>query len=1044
MTGKNSITGNSKYKMPGRIAIGMPYKSIGDQIASDNWNSNQTDRDTQLFVNSSIEKTLNSFKNSATENIKLNYMTTLRGVTIPKYENLTLQTTYNQILNISHEDMATFDYVVIDESHTLSDGLNYRADVIAKLINYLIEFVAKKRKSKTKIIFMTGTPNVEALVIEELMEKQSIKNLFQIIKVDKKYKKKPKMYLTHLDTVDARIRKDTVIAEINKYYKQGRKVVQIFNNKEKMDEYRRDIHAKISQDIKVGLFYSGSKGECTENILSGKLGDFDVVLATTYFMNGININLDNITKEDISIEGTSKQKYALVIDLGNMHTKVSALDAIQTMNRFRNRLCSSTVFLPKIFKPDQKNTSRKFDLKNTGKVLLGINSHNCHLLSTNKYKKAKVLKEVTKKEKIHFLDEVRKDPSKVTKAMIEKRIQQSKDEDAVINSIEKKTCVYKDWFCSLDGYHYMANDAGVLSIIKHTDVSEPLKDISKEHLALENKVIKNFLDNDKALRYLENHLDPSKRIFVKASGIIKDPLSSQISNFEADSYKNDKLEVRGDFHVSHERVIDKLISYHLKLSYWYGVDKAIEILRLLINEDADFVPFKAPSYLKSITNYVSPFFYLTKDKYLKGINYLRTVEYLSQKNIGILKEVSSTSVSFTFINDKIVPQLKNTWAQQQFNKISFGIEKDKSVVLKDQLKEQFSDEEMIREQDLEDLEDQLNKLTIYSPMKIRKNGQVKSHERIIIPRILRSDKLLSGMEFLEGDFPAPEYSDLLDSNNEFENFTNKILKRLDDYMSPTLIKAHPHLENIYISLKMKLNNRNIQVASEFIEGILNNPKKNKLPEVSDALSALKKELKELNRFLLSAFKTSEHLTYKNICDHKVMPFIEGNFFCNKDFVLESLDKKFSPNNSNIKMTNVYDSLFEHTDLFTKAKKIRVRTETGRKIIDILSNKPSKVTKPAYVVFNEKGNIIYANFDCKATCTFLCKYAFDNERFKMKDGSVPVKNFNKGIYNPDTFKRDYYANSSISRTVSNYVIKIYDINIKQYAIYVKPVKHKKAS
>lgn len=63
---------------------------------------------------------------------------------------------------------------------------------------------------------------------------------------------------------------------------------------------------------------------------------------------------------------------------------------------------------------------------------------------------------------------------------------------------------------------------------------------------------------------------------------------------------------------------------------------------------------------------------------------------------------------------------------------------------------------------------------------------------------------------------------------------------------------------------------------------------------------------------------------------------------------------------------------------------------------------------------------------------------------MKDGSVPVKNFNKGIYNPDTFKRDYYANSSKSRTVSNYVIKIYDINIKQYAIYVKTVKHKKAS
>ncbi|MCG1034841.1 DEAD/DEAH box helicase family protein [Polaribacter sargassicola] len=1046
MTGKNSITGNPKYKMPGRIAIGMPYKSIGDQIASDAWNNKQTEGNSQLFVNSTIEKTLNSFKSSNEESIKLNYSKTLNGFQIPENKNLTLQTTYNQILNISHEDMATFDYVVIDECHTLSDGLSYRAEVIARLMNYLIEFVAKKRKSKTKIIFMTGTPNVETLVIPELMEKQSIKDLFQIIKIDKEYKKTPVMYLTHLDTVDVKIRKDTVITEIKKYLKKGRKVVQIFNNKEKMDEYRRELQTKISADIKIGLFYSGSEGHCTENILSGKFGDYDIVLATIYFINGININLDNITNEEHSNGGTSTQQYAVIIDLGNIHTKVSALDAIQTINRFRNRLCYSTVFLPKIFKPNLNDTSKKFDLRNTGKVLLGINRYNHHLLSANKDRTAILFEEATQKQKIHYLDEIRKSPSEITKEMIEKRMKQSKDETTVINSIDKQKSIYEDWFYSMDGYHYMAEDAGIASIIKHIHVSEPLKDISKEHLDLENKVIQNFLDDDKALFYLEGQLEPDKRILVKASGTIKDPLSNEVSNFIVDKYKNDKYEIQGDFHTSHERALNKLIRYHLKLSYYYGADEAIEILRFLIREDTNFAPFKTPSYLKSIANYVNSFSYLTNDKYLKQINYLRALDYLSQKNIGIIKEVFSTYISFTFINDKVVASLKEMWAKQQFDKTKNGIENNKliqSTTSKDELKEEFSDEELIKEVDLEDLEDLLNKLTIYSPMKKDKTGEVKSHERIIIPRILRSDKFLSEMKFLECDSVTPEYSDQRDSDIEFKNFTDKILKRLDDHMTPTIRMNHVNLENVYNSLKVKLKKRDVQVTSEYIEGILNDPKKNKIPELSRILNALKKDLKELDRFLLSAFKTAEYLTYKNINDLKIMPFIEQTFFCDKDFKLESLLNKFSTGLINFNITDIYDSLSKESDKYIKKDKIKIRTKTGREVIDFNNSTPSNITTTAHIISDIKGNIMYANFDQLATCKFLCDYAFKNERFKMIDGSIPVKNLNKGIYNPNTFKKDYFTSSSESRSLSNYIITTHDLNIKEYGSYVKTSEFKKA-
>ena len=502
------------------------------------------------------------------------------------------------------------------------------------------------------------------------------------------------------------------------------------------------------------------------------------------------------------------------------------------------------------------------------------------------------------------------------------------------------------------------------------------------------------------------------------------------------AHLNNKYTVEGDFHVSHERALDKLIKYHLRLSYWYGKEKAIEILRFLINDEVDYALIKAPSYLKSITNYCSPFSYLTKSKYLKGINYLRVLDYLSDKNIGIIKEVTTTSISYTFINNELVMLLKNMWAKQQFDKISYGIDNDKSVILKDQLKNKFSNQELINEEDLLDLEDQLSKLTSYRPMRINKNNEVRSHERITIPRILRSDKFISGMEFLEVDHIAPEYSDLSDSNIEFKNFTEKVLKRLNDHMDPSLRLTNVHLDTYYISLKEKLKKKDIQAMTEYIEGILNDPTKNILPQVSIILNALKKDLKELDHFLLTAFKTAEHLTHKNIHKHKTMPFIEQTFFCNKDFKLETLDDKFSPDLVNLKITDVYDAISTHSDLFTKTKKIKVRTEEGREIIDILSSKPSKFTKSAYVIIDEKGSIIYANFDQLATCTFLCNYAFTNERFKMKDGSIPVKTYKKGIYNPKTFIKDYYANSSISKTVSNYIIKFYDVNVKEYVTYVK--------
>ena len=186
MTGKNSITGNHKYKMPGRILLCSPYTSIINQAVYDTWHSN--DKGPKLFSHSNIENFIESLKNSDDETIPFNYEKTLKGKDLPKEEELVVFTTYNQILNITFEELATLEYIVIDESHSLSDGLGYRADIIAEVIHYLIEFIRRKAKAKTKIIFMSGTPNVETHVVQDLLQEYKLDHLYQRVIVNKKYK----------------------------------------------------------------------------------------------------------------------------------------------------------------------------------------------------------------------------------------------------------------------------------------------------------------------------------------------------------------------------------------------------------------------------------------------------------------------------------------------------------------------------------------------------------------------------------------------------------------------------------------------------------------------------------------------------------------------------------------------------------------------------------------------------------------------------------------------------------------------------------------
>jgi hypothetical protein len=100
-------------------------------------------------------------------------------------------------------------------------------------------------------------------------------------------------------------------------------------------------------------------------------------------------------------------------------------------------------------------------------------------------------------------------------------------------------------------------------------------------------------------------------------------------------------------------------------------------------------------------------------------------------------------------------------------------------------------------------------------------------------------------------------------------------------------------------------------------------------------------------------------------------------------------------------------------------------------------------KDCFIVLDKNSDIIFSSFSCSKAINFLCLYGSKpkNEGFIMKDGSMPKREFNKGAYNSNTFRRDYYNNSNNGKTLANYSIKTYPVNVKDYVDCVKSLRTK---
>jgi hypothetical protein len=1021
MTGKNSIAGHPEYKMKGRNLILSPFQSICNQAAKSAWN--EQNRPDQLFVHSKMHDVIKSFKNNDEETLKINYETTLKGVELPKSKELVIHTSYDQVLNLSHEQLATIDNIFIDEVHTFSSSLGYRGDVIADLIYHLLDFIACKPNCKTKLIFMSGTPSLEYLVIKEMMKEYGIEPLYQEIKIDKKYHSKPKISLVHLDTNKDVERTEAVISQIKTYIKEGRKVCHIFNRKASMDNYIREIQTKLGDSIRIGLFYSGSTGQCTQNILSGKFEDYDVVLATTYFFNGLNINNDMLSESDIKQGKTSTQKYAVVIDLGKKHTRVNAIDAIQAMNRFRNRQSECTVFLPPIFKDDSKHPTRKFNYGAAGRITLGLNRYSYPVLSNVKNAKKYDLEEKENESSIYLRKEIRNNPDLVSMHAIDQLTTVEKNRKLILNKFEDKLKVYEDWFFSMDGYHYLAEDAGFLSIIKNKVVGEPLKKMTKDQIDLENKVVSNFINDEKVLIYLENHLDRDYRILVQASDTVKDPQSERVGNFITLEKKSEKFIIEGDFHYSHERMLNRLIINHLNLAYWYGADQATQVLRALINPNIVLLSNRSKSHIENINAYVKQCRACASSNNLRSKNFIRALVYLSSSNIGISKEETPLEISLTINNEKLSELLPEMWAKQQYDMIQYNL--DNSINLeKKVLQEYYASTDQIKKQDIEELMNEMKYLCNYTPLKYDKSGNIKSYETFIIPKVMNSEKLYD-LCAVEETSAIPELSSLSNNQKELDRFCEDVLDKLSVYINPNDVPIVPYLE-YYNKVKNHLIKKEIQKCIDLVQTLKTDTINTNI--MTDMLNRLNNDLYKIDNFLLAAFKTAEYKTHKEIKQLGFSPFIKDTFLCAEDFKLESLNKDLKLNVEGKSKSEIYDNIRVNDNTFIKSKR---------------TNYDANTMKDSFIVLDKNSEIIFSSFSCSKSIAFLISYGINskNEQFIMKDGTIPKREFNKGVYNRNTFRKDYYNNSTNNKTLKNYCIKTYPVHVKDYVDYVKPPKKK---
>jgi len=290
---------------------------------------------------------------------------------------------------------------------------------------------------------------------------------------------------------------------------------------------------------------------------------------------------------------------------------------------------------------------------------------------------------------------------------------------------------------------------------------------------------------------------------------------------------------------------------------------------------------------------------------------------------------------------------------------------------KKELEEYFKNEEAIKSQDLEDLKMQLNYIANYKPMKLDENENALRPEIITIPKILNSELLVSQWGSFDEKHTELKQFSLARNNKELERFKEDFLDKMKTYVK---VRKNPFsVLKTYVEIKNKLMNTEIEDVKSYINSLHINVDKQTLNQMTHTLDKLKTDLSQLDQIFLAALKNAEYMTHKENHTMGIFPFIEDNFFLKKDFRLEDLNDDLKLSLVDKSTTEIYDSLKSNDNTYIKAKRHFFDKDTIKK---------------CYVALDENNNIIFSYFSRLQTIKDLCFYAYKNNPFKLKDGSVP--------------------------------------------------------
>ena len=125
--------------------------------------------------------------------------------------------------------------------------------------------------------------------------------------------------------------------------------------------------------------------------------------------------------------------------------------------------------------------------------------------------------------------------------------------------------------------------------------------------------------------------------------------------------------------------------------------------------------------------------------------------------------------------------------------------------------------------------------------------------------------------------------------------------------------------------------------------------------MTEIFNKLYNDLTKLDNFLLTAFKTAEHMTHEKLKNLGYNPFIKNIFLCKEDFKLESLNKELNFKLKDKSKNEIYDSIKTNNNTFIKLKR---------------SSYNANAVKNCFIVLDKNSDFIFSNFSCSKAIKFL--------------------------------------------------------------------------